>query len=299
MQRIPHYKSLDRGPIEFRSRVYRKEGDIMTIAKKPVVSVPQTMRIKNAVDLMVKEGIRRLPVTEPGTKKLIGVVRTRDVLEFLGGGEKFNIVRVKFGGNFLAAVNEPVRILMERDLTYGTSRMSITEVARLILSKGVGGVPILDDSKRIVGIVAERDFLRFIPRTTGAKVSYYMSRHVATAELSFKILDAARTIVSRGFRRLPVVSGGRLVGIVTSMDILRYLSSNKIFDRMSSARFEDAMSVGVEEIMTREVIRATPEMDVGEAAEIMRERGCGGLPVVSGEELVGIITEHDLMRLLV
>jgi CBS domain-containing protein len=59
------------------------------------------------------------------------------------------------------------------------------------------------------------------------------------------------------------------------------------------------MSVGVEEIMTREVIRATPEMDVGEAAEIMRERGCGGLPVVSGEELVGIITEHDLMRLLV
>ncbi|MGC8816218.1 MAG: CBS domain-containing protein [Candidatus Hadarchaeum sp.] len=298
MRRMPHYKSLDRGPVDFKSRVHRKEGDIMTIAKKPVVSVTQTMRIKNAVDLMVKEGIRRLPVTEPGSKRLVGVVRTRDILEFLGGGEKFNIIKVKFGGNFLAAINEPVRVVMERDLTYGTSRMSITEVARLILDKGVGGVPILDDDGKIVGIVSEHDFLRFVPEETGAKVSYYMSRHVVTAESSFRILDAARTIVSRGFRRLPVLSGGRLVGIVTSMDILRYLSSNRIFDHLSSERFEDAMSISVGEIMTREVVKAAPEMDVGEAAGIMHQRGCGGLPVVSGEELLGIITEHDLMRLL-
>lgn len=299
MRRMPHYKSLDRGPVDFRSRVHRQEGDIMTIAKRQVVSVPQTMRIKNAVDLMVKEGIRRLPVTEPGTRRLIGVVRTRDVLEFLGGGEKFNIVRVKFGGNFLAAVNEPVKLIMERDLTYGTNSMSIAEVARLILDRGVGGVPILNDDKKIVGIVSEHDFLQFIPEVTGAKVSYYMSRHVATAESSFRVLDAARTIVSRGFRRLPVVSGGRLVGIVTTMDILRYLSSNRIFDHMGSEKFEDAMSISVEEIMTREVFKVAPEVDVGEAAGVMHQRGCGGLPVVSGDELVGIITEHDLMRLLV
>jgi len=299
MQRIPHYKSLDRGPIGFKSRIHHKEGDIMTIAKRSVVTVPQTARIKNTVDLMVKEGIRRLPVTEPGTKRLVGIIRTRDILEFLGGGEKYKIVKVKFGGNFLAAVNEPVKSIMSRDLTCGISHMSIVDVARLLLSKGIGGVPILDDDGKIVGIVSEHDFISFVPSTTGSKVSYYMSRHVATADPSFKILDAARTIVSRGFRRLPVVSSGRLVGIVTSMDILRYFSSSRIFYHMSSGRFEDAMSVGVQEIMTRDVFKATPEMDVGEAAGLMRERDCGGLPVVSGDELVGIITEHDLMRLLV
>jgi CBS domain-containing protein len=40
-------------------------------------------------------------------------------------------------------------------------------------------------------------------------------------------------------------------------------------------------------------------MDAGEAAALMREKGCGGLPVVSDGLLVGIITEHDLLRLLV
>jgi len=126
-----------------------------------------------------------------------------------------------------------------------------------------------------------------------------MSRHVASAEPTFKIIDAARAIVTRGFRRLPVVSGGKLVGIVTSMDILRYLGSSKLFERMGSDRFDDAMSVGVQEIMTKDVFKVTPETDIGEAAALMRERDCGGLPVVSEDELVGIITEHDLMRLLV
>ncbi|MFH1821537.1 MAG: CBS domain-containing protein [Methanobacteriota archaeon] len=299
MQRIPHYKSLDRRPVDFKSRIHHEEGDIMKLAKKPVVTVSQTTGIKNAADLMAREGIRRLPVTEPGTKKLIGIVRTRDVIDFLGGGEKHKIVNVKFGGNFLAAVNEPVKSIMSRDLTCGTSDMSIVEAAKLILGKGIGGIPILDDDEKLVGIVSEHDFVAYIPNTTGSQVSYHMSRHVATADPKFKMMDAARAIISRGFRRLPVVSEGKLVGIVTSMDILRYLGSSKIFDHMDSGRFEDAMSVGVKEIMTKDVSKVTPETDVGEAAALMRERGSGGLPVVSGEKLVGIITEHDLMRLLV
>ena len=48
--------------------------------------------------------------------------------------------------------------------------------------------------------------------------------------------------------------------------------------------------------MTSDVTMA-PETDLGEVAGLMRERGCGGLPVVAGDELVGIITEHDLLEL--
>jgi len=271
----------------------------MPLARKTVVTVPPTTGIKNAADIMVKRGVRRLLVTEPGTKKLIGIVRTRDIIDFLGGGEKYKIVKVKFGGNFLAAVNEPIKSIMSRDVIYGTTNMSIAEAAKLMLDKGVGGVPILDENERIAGIVSDRDFISYVPSTTGAQVSYYMSRHVATVDPAFKIIDAGRTMITRGFRRLPVVSEGKLVGIVTSMDILRYFGSSKLFEYMSSERFEDAMSVGVQEIMTRDVVKVGPEADIGECAALMRERGCGGLPVVSGDELVGIITERDLLRLLV
>ncbi len=298
MQRTPRYKSLGRGPAEFKSHIHREDGDIMKIATKPVVTVPQTTGIKAAADMMVKQGIRRLLVTEPGTKKLIGVVRTRDIIDFLGGGEKHRIIVAKYSGNFLAAVNEPVKSIMSRDLTAASNEMSLIEVAKLILSKGIGGVPILDRDQKIVGLVSEHDFIPYIPAATGTQVGYFMSRHVATVGPEFKVMDAARAIVSRGFRRLPVVSGGKLVGIVTSVDILRYLSSNRIFDHMNSDRFADAMSLGVKEIMTRDAFKVGPEADVGEAAALMREINCSGLPVVAGDELVGIITEHDLMRLL-
>jgi len=59
------------------------------------------------------------------------------------------------------------------------------------------------------------------------------------------------------------------------------------------------MSVGVEEIMTRDVLTVAPGTDVGEAAGLMRERGCGGLPVIERDELEGIITERDMLELLI
>ncbi len=298
MQRIPHYQSKDRKSVEFQSRIHREEGDIMKIAQ-PAVTVPPTTGIKSAADLMVKQKARRLLVTESGTKKLIGVVRTRDIIDFLGGGEKHRIVVARYDGNFLAAVNEPVKSIMSRDLTAASNEMSIIEAAKLMLSRGIGGVPVLDRDQKIVGLVSEHDFIQYIPPVTGAQVSYYMSRHVATADPDFKIMDAARAIVSRGFRRLPVVSGGKLAGIVTSVDILRYLSSSKIFEHMGTNSYEDAMSVGVQEIMARDVLRVRSEADMGEAAALMLASNCSGMPVVSGDALVGIITEHDLMRLLI
>jgi CBS domain-containing protein len=90
-----------------------------------------------------------------------------------------------------------------------------------------------------------------------------------------------------------------LVGIITSVDILRYFGTSKMFEYMATGRVDEAMSLGVETIMTRNVLTVSPEMDVGEAAQLMVEKGCGGLPVVEGDELVGIITERDMLELLV
>jgi len=298
VRRIPHYKSRDRGPVEFRSRLHREEGSIMPLARKPVVTIPPTTQIKNAAEIMVSRKVRRLPVTDPGTRKLMGILRTRDIIDFLGGGDKHKIVQVKFKGNFFAAINEPVRNIMSDDIVFGTVDMSIMDAVKILLDKGVGGLPILDETEKIVGIVSERDFVSYVPAAMGIPVSYHMVRHVVTTEPTLPIREAARRMISRGFRRLPVARGRELVGIVTSVDILRYFGASKVFEYMRSQRMDEAMAVGVQEIMTKDVLKVTPETDVGEAAGLMREKGCGGLPVVSGEELVGIITEHDLLRLL-
>lgn len=299
MKRFPHYQLREQGPLDFRSRLHREEGNIMPIARRNVLTIPPTMRIKSAAELMIKRGVRRLPITDPGTKRLIGIIRTRDIIDFLGGGKKFMIVQEKLNGNFFAAANEPVRTIMSEHVIQGTTDMSIADAARLLLSTGVGGVPIIDERGQVAGMISERDFISYVPATTGTPVNYHMTRHVTTAEPGLQIREAARRMISRGCRRLPVVRERELVGIVTSVDVLRYFGTSKIFEHMRSQRVDEAMSVAVEEIMTRDVIKVTPETDIGEAAELMRECGCGGLPVVTGDELTGIITEHDLLELLI
>lgn len=299
MRRLRHigYKSRDRGPLEFESRLRREEGNIMPIARRNVITAPPTTRIKDAAELMVKHKVRRLPITDPGTKRLIGILTTRDIVNFLGGGEKFKIIQNKFRGNFLAAVNDQVRTIMSEKVVHGTRDMSIADVANLLLKTGMGGAPIVDEHGHVVGIVSERDFVAYVPTFAGTNVSYYMTRNVVTAEPELQIREAARRMISRGVRRLPVVRFRELVGIVTSVDILRYFGTSKMFGYMATGRVDEAISMGVETIMTRDLLTVAPETDIGEAARLMVDRGCGGLPVVEGDELVGIVTERDMLEL--
>ncbi|MFN4132924.1 MAG: CBS domain-containing protein [Candidatus Hadarchaeales archaeon] len=298
MRRFPHYQSYERGPVEFKSRIHRKEGEIMTIARKPLVTATPGTPIKECMQMMVNNGVRRLLILRPGTAKLEGLVRSRDFVNLFGGGEKYKLVEGKFKGNFYAVINEPVKNVMETKFPTGDIYMSIHDVVNVLLQTGVGGLPILNDAGDVVGIVSERDLISFIPATTGRTAGYYMTRHVVTVEPETPIGEAARRMTSFRVRRLPVVRGGSLAGIVTSVDILKYFGSSKVFEFMKSQRMEEALSVPTEEIMTEEVLKATPEMDAGEVAALMREKRCGGLPVLSEGGLVGIITEHDLLRLL-
>lgn len=300
MRRLPHtgYKSRDRGPLEFESRLRKEEGNIMPIARRNVITAPPTTRIKDTAELMVKHKVRRLPITDPGTKRLIGILTTRDIVNFLGGGEKFKIIQNRFKGNFLAAVNDQVRTIMSEKVVHGTRDMSIADVANLLIKTGMGGAPIVDEHGHVVGMVSERDFVAYVPTFAGTNASYHMTKNVVTAEPELQIREAARRMISRGVRRLPVVRFRELVGIVTSVDILRYFGTSKMFEYMATGRVDEAMSMGVETIMTRDLLTVTPETDIGEAARLMVDRGCGGLPVVEGDELVGIVTERNMLELL-
>lgn len=301
MKRLPHvsYKSRDRGPLEFRSRLRKEEGNIMYIAQRNVVTITPTTKIKDAAELMVEHELRRLPVVSAGTNQFKGMIITRDIVDFLGGGEKNKIIQNKFRGNFLAAVNEPVRTIMQEKAVYGSHDMSIADVAELLSETGVGGVPIVDDQKRVIGMVSERDFARFVPSSTGVRVYECMTDKVITAEPELQIKEAARRMISRKVRRLPVVRDRELVGIVTTMDILKFFATGRIFEFITSGEVDEAMSSGVDTIMTRQVMTIDPQADVGEAASLMINKKFSGLPVVDREELVGIITERDLLELLV
>ncbi len=111
--------------------------------------------------------------------------------------------------------------------------------------------------------------------------------------------EALRIMRERKIRRLPVLEGGKLVGIVTEKDLL-YASPSKAttLDIWELHYVLSKLKVG--EIMTKNVITVEESAPLEEAARIMAENKIGALPVLNEEgELVGIITETDIFKVFI
>lgn len=116
-------------------------------------------------------------------------------------------------------------------------------------------------------------------------VRHWMSPSPVTVSPGTRVADVDRLLKERQIRRVPVVDDGALAGIVSLGDL-------------REAR-EQHESAPVEQIMTREVITVRPDDTLRVAAQRMLEHKIGGLPVLDKGELVGIITESDIFRVLV
>jgi len=123
-----------------------------------------------------------------------------------------------------------------------------------------------------------------------------MSHPVITIYPTASLSDAWKLMNDEHISRLPVVDKrGRMVGIVSLKQILRYMPSEAT--TLDVYEIKGAMeSIKIERIMTRNVITVTAGTPIEEAARIMVDNEIGGIPVVEGDSLVGIITETDLFK---
>jgi acetoin utilization protein AcuB len=127
------------------------------------------------------------------------------------------------------------------------------------------------------------------------KVAEVMSRTVVTLTPEQTLRDAVELLRSKHIRHLPVVENSKLIGIVTDRDVKRATPSLLSgVDRDEYDRVLDETKIA--QIMTREPMTVTPESGLKAAVKIFIDRKVGALPVVSGSQLVGIITEIDLLR---
>jgi len=276
-------KITDRGPVEFKTHAAVHKGSIMKIAAKDVSHITKSTTIKEAAEVMTKRGLRRLPVTDPGTHHLVGILSARDMLDFLGGGEKYKL----FAKNKASFLNHSVSKIMEEKVHTLSDQSSIEDAIDLFLNKNIGGAPILDKNNKVIGMVSERDLVMLLSeKVTGFTVNDYMTKKVITATHGVSIADASKFMLRNGFRRLPVARGQLLHGLVTSVDLVKTIANNKIF--------ED--KVKLEDIMVTDVVTVTPETDLGDVASKVTRHSHGAFPVVVDQRLVGMITEKDLLR---
>jgi CBS domain-containing protein len=143
---------------------------------------------------------------------------------------------------------------------------AVLTAAQLMLHHGISGLPVIDDDERLVGMVTERDLLRraetgteqerprwltFLMdpaaraedyvRSHGRKVSDVMTRDPESVAPDTPLADVVALMERRGFKRLPVVRDGKVIGIVSRTNFLRVLAQ----------RLDDVAKVSVGDLVIR------------------------------------------------
>jgi CBS domain-containing protein len=112
-----------------------------------------------------------------------------------------------------------------RDVFTTQPHRTLKEVVELLAAKGVGAVVISDASSSVLGILSERDVVRVMARHGASAlddpVSHHMTPKVTTVTRDDTIEHLMQTMTAGRFRHLPVVDGGRLIGIISIGDVVK------------------------------------------------------------------------------
>ncbi|MEL6962249.1 MAG: CBS domain-containing protein [Pseudomonadota bacterium] len=148
--------------------------------------------------------------------------------------------------------------VMSKDVITVAPDMSISEVARIILNHKVTSLPVVDGEGRLVGIVSEGDLVRCSKSKRDAHRSWWltlmagtnadqadvlgqgdrrvgdvMSKDVLLASETESLSQLIELLSRRRIKRLPIVKNGKLVGIVSRVDVLRHLASSRSLRRVA------------------------------------------------------------------
>lgn len=122
-----------------------------------------------------------------------------------------------------------------------------------------------------------------------------MTRAPATIGPKDSIVVAREIMRYRGIRRLPVVDGDHVVGIVTDRDVREAWASDA--NTLTAHELHYLLeTIPARDVMTTPVITVTPETPLEDAVALMKDKKIGGLPVLRDNHLVGILTETDVLQ---
>ena len=146
--------------------------------------------------------------------------------------------------------------IMSRPVVTVSPDASIKQAARLLVEHGISALPVLDAGGALVGIVSEADLVpletRPDPRTQATPpapsagtmpriVAEVMTRRVLSVRAASEVSQAARTMLEAGIKRVPVMSGCKVVGIVSRRDLVRVIAREdeavryELADRLAEA----------------------------------------------------------------
>jgi CBS domain-containing protein len=112
------------------------------------------------------------------------------------------------------------RDIMTPDVITTTPAASIQDAARQLSDYNISGMPVVDGDGRVIGIVTEADIIT----KSGGTVDKIMSRRVVSVQDDTPVDEIAQILTSNRFKRVPVMAGDQLLGVVSRADIVRMMA---------------------------------------------------------------------------
>jgi len=257
-------------------------GQIMT---RRLVTVSPDSPLERARWLLREHEIRHLPVVEH--QRLVGVVSERDLME-----------RPEAAPRRRGPGKPPPETQVRDRMSISVETVALDESAlracKRLHERRISSLPVVSGS-RVVGILSELDLLRLYERVCrfagrdpalDPPVEAHMSRDPVVIAPGASALEAFDLCRSKGFRHLPVVHDGWLVGMISDRDLLPVVGQGQGETRR------------VEDVMTKDYVGVVPGTLLSAVAECMLKNGFHALPVLVNGALRGIVTSADVLAVL-
>lgn len=265
---------------------------VKDIMKEEIVHVDKDQNIQDALKLMKKHKVSRLPVVNMNSehnRELVGMVTEKDIAFRLGSSKYGNLPPSHFH----------VSTVMDQEPVVVEKNQSIEMAAKLMLENKIGGMPVIKDCE-IVGMLTKTDYLEICMGKpfNATTVQEKMEKNLVTVSPTDRLVHARRCLIDKGIGRLPVMEDDVLEGIITAKDVaMAMISFRKIVpDKYKNSRIRNLL---VEDVMTQNVKIIEGAQTLEEASKLMLENSFSGIPVVIDDVLSGIITKTDLIKYVV
>ena len=217
-----------------------------------------------------------------------------------------------------------IKNLMSEDIITIDKDQNLSDALKLLRKHNVSRLPVTNN-KELVGIISERDIAAklgsskyesmpasrlhissvmvkdvfTVPETMQLDevVKEIMTKDLTVVSPTERLVHARRLMIEDHVGRLPVVEDDELVGMLTSKDLMRAFIDfrKKVPEKYQKSQIKEVL---VEYIMSSNPTVTSRDATISEVANVMIETGYNGLPVVEGNDLVGIITQTDILRLI-
>ncbi|WP_069807552.1 CBS domain-containing protein [Vulcanisaeta thermophila] len=238
-----------------------------------VITLPHNAELLTAVDLMVKHGFRHIPIIEGEIKVLTALGIINALIN--NGANSLRDPVGKYGSDKF------LRITMNEDASKVIKGLMMVDIDVALVFSG----------NELMGIVTRRDVVNKLPENLipNLRVHEVANKNPVCVREDASILDAMRTMVSHGIRRLLVTEGEKLVGILSVKDVLNHV--NKQYRLRGQVDF----GIPVSRVMSHNPITIDSAASLLDAVRVMRRNNIGSLPVTEKSRLLGLITEYDIV----